>query len=81
MQRREDRVGAADDLGLGLDAALRLGVAGLGLHPGEGVERRHQREVELVLEPVAGDARQPVVGVDGVGAVTALGGASRTASA
>ena len=44
----------------------RLGVAGLGLHPGQGVEGRHQRQVELVLEAVAGDARQPVVGVEGV---------------
>ena len=64
--RGEDGVGAADDLGLGLDAALRLGVAGLGLDPGERVERGHERQVELVLELVAGHARQPVVGVDGV---------------
>ena len=47
---------------------LGLGVAGLGLDPGEGVERRHQRQVELVLEAVPGDARQPVVGVQGVDA-------------
>ena len=65
----QDDVGAADDLGLGVDPALRLGVAGLGLDPGEGVERRHQRQVELVLEPVAGHARQPVVGVQGLDAV------------
>ena len=64
--RRGDGVGAADHLGLGLDAALGLGVAGLGLDPGQRVEGRHQRQVELVLEPVAGDARQPVVGVDRV---------------
>ena len=38
-------------------AALGLGVARLGLHPGEGVEGRDERQVELVLEPVAGDAR------------------------
>ena len=62
----EDGVGAADDLGLGPTRRPGLGVAGLGLHPGEGVERRHQRQVELVLEPVPGDARQPVVGVEGV---------------
>ena len=43
-----------------------LGVAGLGLDPGERVEGRHQRQVELVLEAVAGHARQPVVGVEGV---------------
>ncbi len=67
----EDGVGAGDDLGLGVDAAVGLGVAGLGLHPGEGVEGRHQRERELVLEPMAGQARQPVVGVDGVGAALA----------
>ena len=69
--RRGDRVGAIHDLGLGLDPALGLGVAGLGLHPGQRVERRHQRNVELVLEPVAGHARQPVVGVDGVDVVRA----------
>ena len=64
--RGEDGVGAADDLGLGPHPALGLGVAGLGLHPGERVEGRHQRQVELVLQAVAGDARQPVVGVEGV---------------
>ncbi len=64
--RRRDRVGAGDDLGLGVDPALRLGIAGLRLHPGERVERRHERQVELVLEPVTGHAREPVVGVDGV---------------
>ena len=30
------------------------------------MERAHERKVELVLELVTGDARQPVVGVDGV---------------
>ena len=64
--RGEDGVGAADHLGLGPHPALGLGVAGLGLHPGQGVEGRHERQVELVLEAVAGHARQPVVGVEGV---------------
>ena len=56
----------------GLLLATVLAVVGqvdLGLHPVEGVERRHQRQVELVLDRVAGDPREPVVGVDGVGAV------------
>ena len=62
----EDGVGAADHVGLGAHPALGLGIAGLGLHPGERVERRHERQVELVLEAVAGHAREPVVGVEGV---------------
>ena len=69
--RRQHDVGAAHDGRLGFGPAMRfvarhlLG-ARLGLHPGEGVERGHEREIELVLDAVAGDARQPVVGVDGV---------------
>ena len=74
----EDRVGAADHVGLGSHAALGLGVAGLGLHAGERVERRHERQVELVLEAVAGDAREPVVGVERVDvAEVARGGRRR----
>ena len=40
----EDGVGAGDDLRLGLDPPGRLGIARLGLDPGERVERRHQRQ-------------------------------------
>ena len=36
---------------------LHLLGAGLGLDPVEGVEGRDQRQVELVLDGVAGDAR------------------------
>ena len=61
-----DRIGTADDLGLGQFAPQRLGVAPLGLHAGERVERRHERHVEVVLEPVADDPAQPVVAVDDV---------------
>ena len=49
--------------------ASGLVVVVLGLHPGEGVERRHQRQVELVLDARGRPRRQPVVGVDGVGGV------------
>ena len=63
-----DRVGARDDLGLGPVAPDRLGVAALGLHPGERVERRDERDVEDVLEAVGDDAAEPVVGVHDVGA-------------
>ena len=66
--RHADGVGAADDLALGLDAAVGLGIAPLGLHPGERVERHHQRAVERVLDLVTGDARQPVVAVHQVDA-------------
>ena len=38
-----DGVAAADHLGLGTVAPLRLEVAALGLDPGEGVERRDER--------------------------------------
>ncbi len=69
---REDRVGTAHDLDLGALASLRLLISRLGLDASEGVERRHEREVELVLEAVPGETREPVVRVDDVGAVTAL---------
>ena len=65
--RRQDQVGAAD--GLLLDARPLLGVvvdAGVGLHPGERVERRDERDVELVLQPVAERAGDPVVRVERV---------------
>ena len=58
-------------VGLGLGPAVRhvgldLFGARLGLHPVEGVERADERQVELVLDDVPGQARQPVVGVDGL---------------
>ena len=62
-----DRIGTADDLGLGELTPQRLGVAALGLDPGERVERRHERHAEVVLEPMADDPTQPVVGMDDVG--------------
>ncbi len=67
----EHGVGAADDGGLGLGPMVRgvcldLFGAGLGLHPVEGMEGRDEGQVHLVLDGVAGDAAQPVVGVHGV---------------
>ena len=59
-----DGVAAADDLRLGPVPPRRLEVAALGLDPGQGVERRDERQVEVVLEPVADHAAQPVVAVD-----------------
>ncbi len=67
-----DRVGAVDQLGLGPIAPTWLGIAALGLHPRERVERRHERDVELVLDAVGDEPAQPVVGVHDVGA-TVLG--------
>ena len=61
-----DRVAAPDHLGLGSVAPLRLEVAALGLDPRQGVERRHQRHVEAVLQAVAGNPTEPVVAVDHV---------------
>ena len=62
-----DRVGAADDLGLGALAPLGLEIAALGLHLGERVERADERQVELVLDAVADEAAEPVVGVQHIG--------------
>src|ERR1700687_1627829 len=62
-----DRVGAPDDFGLGPLPTLRLWITADGLYAGERVEGADERYVELVFEPVTGDARQPVVGVDEVG--------------
>ena len=47
---------------LGLDATLRFEVPGLGLHPSQRVEDGQQGQVQLVLEPVASNATQPVIG-------------------
>ena len=60
-------VGAVDQLGLGAVAPTRFGVAAFGLDPRQGVERRHERDVEHVLDAVRDDAAQPVVGVHDVG--------------
>ena len=62
-----DRVRALDDLGFGAVAPFGLGVTALGLHPGEGVERRHERNAQFVLQVVSDDAAEPVVPVDDVG--------------
>ena len=62
----QDHVGAPYDLGLGVDSALGFQVASLGLDPGQGVEDRDERQVELVLEPVSGLSAQPVVGEQAV---------------
>ena len=67
-----DGVGAPDHLHLGPIPQRRLAVAAFGLDPRQRVEGRHQRQVELVLEPVAGHARQPVVGVDDIDAAAAV---------
>ncbi len=79
--RGEHGVRAPDDRGLGLrpevgGVGLDFLGARLGLDPVEGVEGRHQRQVELMLDRVAGDPAEPVVGVDrveGRGVVTAVG--------
>ena len=62
-----DDIAALDDVGLGVDPVLRLGIAGFGLDAGERVEGRHERKVEFVLESVTRHTRQPVVGVQDVG--------------
>ncbi len=62
----EDGIAACDDLGLSVGPALGLRVARLCLHAGERVEGADEREIEPVLELVAGHARQPVVRVDRV---------------
>ena len=64
---REDGVGAADHRGLGADAMVVVFVVGLDAR--ERVERRDERKLEIVLQRVAGQAREPVVGVDGLDAV------------
>ena len=65
--RRDDEVGAAHDLGLDARPQRDLVVeADLGLHAVERVERGDEREVELVLQPVADRARHPVVRVQHV---------------
>jgi hypothetical protein len=63
----EDGVGTADDLGLGPGPQPVMVGVGLGLDPGQRVERGHQGQLELVLELVARQSRQPVVGMDEVG--------------
>ncbi len=67
-----DGVGAADHVHLGPLPPGRLPVAPFGLHPRQGVEGADQGQAELVLHPVAGYARQPVVGVDEVDAAVAI---------
>src|SRR5204862_2369044 len=53
--RSEDGVGATDHLGLGPGPLLGLVLAGFGLRAGEGVGRRHERQLALVLEGVTAD--------------------------
>ncbi len=64
----EDGVGAAHDPGLGFGPPLGLGVAADGLDSGQRVERGDQRQIEPLLQQETGDPREPVVGVDDVGA-------------
>ena len=57
----------AIDLVLGARAQLGIVVdAGVGLHARERVERRDERKIELVLQPVRDRAREPVVRVQHV---------------
>ena len=68
--RRQHGVGALDDVRLRLGPAMgHVGVDlfghGFSLDPVERVERANERQLELVLDHVAGQPRQPVVGVDG----------------
>jgi len=62
--RRQNHVAATDDIGFSARPAVGLGFEVLGLDAGKRVERRHEWQLELVLERVPGDARQPVVGMD-----------------
>ena len=67
--RGQHEVGAGDDLVFDHGALRRVVIdPGVGLHPGQRVEGRSQRQVHLVLEAVAHRAREPVVRVDDVGA-------------
>ena len=80
-RRREHEVGARDHLVL--DARAVLGVvvdAGFGLHAGQRVERRDQREVELVLQAVRDRTREPVVAVEHVDRFALAASAASTAS-
>ncbi len=66
--RCEEQVGAADDRRLGqrptgLGKRLDLLRARFGPHTVERVERRHERHVEAVLDGMAGQPGEPVVGV------------------
>ena len=64
---RDDEIGAPYDLGFDPGSQGDLVVeAGGGAHAVERVERGDERQIELVLEPVADRARYPVVGVQEV---------------
>ena len=76
--RRDHQVGAGDDLGLDPGPGRGLvALARLGLHPIERVEGGDERQIELVLEPVADRARDPVVGVEDVVVELVGGGGGR----
>ena len=67
--RGQHGVGALDDGGLSFGPTVRhvgLDLFGhrFGLDPVQGMERTDERQVELMLDRVAGHAGQPVVGVD-----------------
>ena len=71
--RSEHQIGAVDDLVLEPSAVLGLVVeTGFGLDARERVERRDERAVERVFEPVTDRARDPVVGVKNVVVVAGL---------
>jgi hypothetical protein len=65
----QDHVGACDHLGLGVEASLWFWITGLGFNASEGVEHRRQRKFQLMLEPVPGNAAEPIVGEQAVVAV------------
>ena len=67
-----DGVGAADDLHLGQLAPGGLGVAAFSLDASERVEGAHEGQIEIVLDAMPGHPREPVVGVDQVGAPVGL---------
>ena len=60
----QDHVAAADHVGLGAGPAHGFVLEVLRLHTRERVERRHERKLQLVLQRVARDTREPVVGMD-----------------
>jgi len=61
-----DHIGTRHHVGLGIDPALWFEIAGFCLDPCQRVKGGDKRQVELVFEPVTGNSRQPVVGMDDI---------------
>ena len=63
----QHRIGASHDGRFLKGPIVGLGFKGVRLHPFEGVEGHHERNVQLMLKPVPRQTAEPVVGVDRVG--------------